>query len=165
MSNCSIWHIRSYHFRSELTWEQCHWRGSSYSLKALGLEPHHHNVKCHISGYSLGGLTHLQKSSQCILRNQPTGQQFWCQTVLFDISSATTPGQSWPGSNATQEFLHIRLKLSTWNLSIIMFNVISRTLTGGWYYPFAGLQSVHYIYLPTPPFGQEMTQGPFLSGV
>ena len=34
-----------------------------------------------------------------------------------------------------------------------------------WNLNFSGVHPRHYSYLPTPPLGQDMTQGQFLSGV
>ena len=56
------------------------------------------------------------------------------QLVLFNpfnLSGATIPGQSGPGSNGNEGVLHIPQSSSiTWNLTIRLFSVIPRTLVG-----------------------------------
>ena len=79
------------------------------------------------------------------------------QTIQFSIStqfssiwpidrtqsSATTLGQSGPGSNGNKGVLHIPPKLQHyWNLTIRLFNVIPRQLLGR-FYPSAEKQSVY----------------------
>ena len=61
------------------------------------------------------------------------------QTVIFDpmdrtLSGATTLGQSRPGSNGNKGVLHIPQTLQHyWILTVTLFDVISRTIVGGWW--------------------------------
>ena len=60
------------------------------------------------------------------------------------LSDATTPRQRGPGSDGNEEGTPHSLKLQHyWSLTIRLFNVISKTLVGGWSYPSAEMQSVY----------------------
>ena len=57
-----------------------------------------------------GGLTPLQRCSQCILQPQPTGQEWYLYKSVWRIDSTltgtTTTVQSGPGRNNNEELLH-----------------------------------------------------------
>ena len=61
------------------------------------------------------------------------------------LSAATTQGQIEPGSNSTEEVLHIPQKLQGWSLAIRLFSVLSRTLIRDIWesYPTAEMQPVY----------------------
>ena len=61
--------------------------------------------------------------------------------IHWTLSGATTPSQSWPGSNGNERVLCIS---QSWSLTIRLFIVISKTLVGGCY-PFAEMHTVYSI--------------------
>ena len=101
-------------------------------------------------GHSLvaGGLTPLERCSWCILQLQPTGQLEFVLVSMEDValsqscvSSKTVVQEVW---KLVTKYFKNCTDLSK-HLNIITF-------------------SYETIY-PTPPLGQDMTQGQFLSGV
>ena len=65
------------------------------------------------------------------------------------LSGASIPGQSGPGSNGNEGVLH------TSQIFIRFLNTLSKTRFR---------EGSYHIY-PTPPLGQDITRGHFLSGV
>ena len=98
-------------------------KGYSAFLKPPAImEPHHQIVQYHIQDSRwVGVLAPLQRSSQCILQSQPTGQSDCL--VLY-------PGHSLGGSypSAEQQSVYSIVPVD-W--AIRLFSVINRTLVGG----------------------------------
>ena len=85
-----------------------------------------------------GGLTPLQRSSQCILQPQPTGQP-----IDRVLSGATTPGQSGSGNDGSEGVVYIPQSCSITGTSSsdCLMSYLEHLLEG--YYPSAEKQSVY----------------------
>ena len=151
---------------------------SAFPKAPASLEPHHQIVSCHIQDTIWWGPTPLQRSGWYILLPQPNEQALsWWSS--HDLSCPTPVYSSQRAKYTLQNLLeHLAIDRQTlpcfppprWRhrfpVTVLCYWTILKVHVSS---PLMCLQSdsgwVWRYYLPTPPLGQDMTQGQFLSGV